>query len=404
MVARSQFPTETPPPQPAPAGAAGLRDEYQHLGRQLRRWLWGGAALLLALPLLWQLLPTSRQLVPMPTRGYRWLQAGTVPESGTTWVWALADSAGQARLLLSSTRGRTWLTRRLGVPAAQARALVLGWGSPWRGVLLGPRGALRVLPDVLHRPQQHTLLATPAVAAVALAADTQGHQLVLGDSVRGIWQSADAGKSWQQARPDSEQGPALPPTRHVLFDPVEKRFFGITSPYQSSEFAQTQTTAPPSKLPGYYLWKQTAGEGQRWTRTHGTAFTAATAPALYTGLAANGRLLLIYQDGSALQLSSTLQTTDPVEGRYRLFATLTQAPQALALPGGPGSPLTDDAAPGEAAFILASDSALLFEATLTGGRVRRWRLGSEPLANSQPPAPAAADTGASAAPAENAKR
>jgi hypothetical protein len=360
----------------------------------------GGAALLLVLLALWRLLPTSRQLVLVPTRGYRWLQAGTVQDRGATWVWALADSAGQARLLLSRTLGRTWLTRRLGVPAAQARALALGWGSPWRGVLLGPGGELRVLPDALHRPQQATLLPTPAVAAVALATDTQGRQLVLADSVQGIWQSADAGKSWQQAQPDSKQAAALPPARHVLFDPVEKRFFAITSSYQAATSLQTQATARTIRLPGYYLWKQAAGQGQLWARTHPAAFSAAPAPALYAGLAANGRLLLIYQDGSALQLSSLLQTTDPIEGRYRLFANLAQAPQALALPGGPGKPLTDDAATGEAALILASDSALLFEATAAGGRVRRWRLGTSPLPQPQPATPDAVDTSAFAAPAD----
>jgi hypothetical protein len=81
---------------------------------------------------------------------------------------------------------------------------------------------------------------------------------------------------------------------------------------------------------------------------------------------------------------------------------LVPVPQALALPGGPGKPLTDDAATGEAALILASDSALLFEAAAAGGRVRRWRLGAEPLPQPQPrPAVTdAVDTSAFAVPAD----
>jgi hypothetical protein len=337
-----------------------LQAEYQHLGRQLRRWLLGGTGLLLALPLLWQLLPSTRQLVPVPTRGYRWRQAGTVQDSGTTWVWALADSAGQARLLLSRNRGRTWLTRHLGVPAAQARALALGWGSPWRGVLLGQKGELRMLPDVRRNPQLGEVMRSPLIKGTsqAISVDRSGQQVVFTDSL-GILKSLDAGRSWHRWNTPW-------PITQVLFEPVGRRFFVIS---------------PKG------IGRQTEANSLNWEIV--TA-TEATAPVLYAAFSGSS-LFIIYQNGKAALVSDESQPGGAqVLGNYRVFSGLAQRPVALV--GWPGArPQADTTA------AIATDSALVFVKAAASGLIQRLRLKalapplsqqSPPASTSQPPLPA----------------
>lgn len=357
---------------------AQLRTDYEGLGKRMRHWLLLGAALL-ALPLLWWLLPTERRLVPAATRGYRWRQAGTVQDSGTTWVWALADSAGQARLLLSRTRGRTWVARKLGVPAAQARALALGWGSPWRGVLLGQKGELRVLPNVLREPQRGEPLQSPTTTAVGLALDTQGRQLVLADSLNGAWQTLDAGKSWQKWAPNLATRTitplALPQVAHVLFEPTRQRFFAISGYYRQQPSPQTQAANPPSDPTARsFVWEQTDVNGVRWQRTTLPTFIEVNAPVLYAGPSVQGHLLIVYRNGNAIQLSSS-NTAKLVIGKFRLISDLPLPPVALALARQEESSADTAAFSGDS-FQILNDSSLLFEAATEGGRIRRFSLGA----------------------------
>ena len=371
MSAPTQAPAESSRAAPAQAGAgpsaadrAQLREEYATLGKKMRRWLLSGGALLLALPLLWGLLPAARQLVPTPTRGYRWRQAGTVQDSATTWVWALADSAGQAQLLLSRTQGRTWLTRRLGVPAAQARALALGWGGPWRGVLLGEKGELRLLPNALREPQRGQALTSPTTTAVALAVDTQGQRIVLKGST--IWQSSNAGRSWDAWQPDlpgtTELGnhAVLNGAGRVLFEPTQQRFF-VVAPYG--------------------ILQQVSANGAAWKLLPNVPSAADSV--LYAGAAEEGRLLIIYHDGSAIRLSSADQATDRALVKLQVFTSL--APKPVALVHWHVAPPEADSTQ-TAATVADLDSALVFGQGTAGGSIQRLRLADKRIASSQVPA------------------
>lgn len=183
-----------------------LRDEYERAGQQLRAWLWAGLSLLLLGFGLWRWGPRERlaETTPVAVRGYAFRQAGAVRgPGGTTWLWILADTAGQAQVLLSTDHGRTWRARALGVPGNRARALALGWGAPGKGLVVGDSGWVRTLADVFNNPtrgQNYQVAGLSSAALRSVAVDTLGQEAVLTEAYGDVWATLDQGRTWTLQR------------------------------------------------------------------------------------------------------------------------------------------------------------------------------------------------------------
>ncbi|WP_375435291.1 hypothetical protein [uncultured Hymenobacter sp.] len=179
-----------------------LKNEYERTDQQLKGWLWAGVVLALLGFGLWRWGPRERQveMIPVAVRGYTFRQAGSVRgPDGRLWLWILADTAGQAHVLLSADHGRIWRARVLGVPIHRARALAFGWGTPGKGLIVGDSGWVRALTNVFDTPTQGQSRQVASFFGAALrsvALDTIGQKAVITASDGEVWATVDQGQSW----------------------------------------------------------------------------------------------------------------------------------------------------------------------------------------------------------------